>query len=133
MIAPNTFAEKLARGESTIGTHFLFADPDIPEMIGDTGLFDYAEFAAEYSVLEMSLLYHMARAGQCGNLPLMIKLDQEAQGFWAQAALGAGFKSVLFTDVRSPSDVDACHRCIRPDTPEGGGLYDHDRKKCRGG
>lgn len=122
MIMPNTFAEKLARGESTIGTHFLFADPDIPELIGDTGLFDYAEFAAEYSVLDMRLLYHLARAGQCGNLPLMIKLDQEAQGFWAQAALGAGFKSVLFTDVRSPRDVDACHRCVRPDTPEAGGM-----------
>ena len=118
MIMPNTFHAKLCRGEPTIGTHFLFADPDIPELIGDTGVFDYAEFAAEYSVLDMRLLYHMARAGQCGNLPLMIKLDQEAQGFWAQAALGAGFKSVLFTDVRSPSDVDACHRCVRPDTPE---------------
>ena len=70
----------------------------------------------------MSLLYHMARSGQCGNLPLMIKLDQEGQGFWAQAALGAGFKSVLFTDVRTPEDIDACHRCIRPDIPEEGGL-----------
>ena len=122
MIMTNTFQEKLARGESTVGTHFLFADPDIPEIIGDTGLFDYGEFTAEYSVFDMSLLYHMARAGQCGNLPLMIKLDQEGQGFWAQAALGAGFKSVLFTDVRSPADVDACHRCIRPDTPASGGM-----------
>ena len=122
MIMANTFSEKLDRGEPTIGTHFLFADPDIPELIGDTGVFDYAEFAAEYSVLEMSVLYHMARAGQCGSLPLMIKLDQEGQSFWAQAAIGAGFKSVLFTDVRSPSDIDACHRCIRPDTPAHGGL-----------
>ena len=121
MIMANTFHEKLASGKSTIGTHFLFADPDIPELIGDTGVFDYAEFAAEYSVLDMSLLYHMARAGQCGNLPLMIKLDQEAQGFWAQAAIGAGFKSVLFTDIRSPEDVDLCHQSIRPDTPSGGG------------
>ena len=37
----------------------------------------------------MPLLFHMARAGQVAGLPLMIKLDQECQGFWAQAALGA--------------------------------------------
>jgi len=49
MIMQNTLREKLTRGVPTIGTHFLFADPDIPEIIGDTGLFDYAEFAAEYS------------------------------------------------------------------------------------
>jgi 4-hydroxy-2-oxoheptanedioate aldolase len=70
----------------------------------------------------MGLLYHMARAGQCADLPLMIKVDQESQGFWAQAALGAGFKAVLFTDIRTPEDVVACHRCIRADTSDRGGL-----------
>jgi len=121
MIMHNSLRKKLNEGRATIGTHVLFADPDIPEIIGDTGLFDYAEYAAEYSILDMNLLYHFARAAQCGNLPLMIKLDQESQGFWAQAALGAGFKAVLFTDIRTPDDVDACHQCIAPDTPDTGG------------
>lgn len=123
MILANTFREKLDRGEPTIGTHFLFADTDVPEIIGDTGMFDYAEYVAEYSAFDMRLLYELARSAQCGNnLPLMIKLDQEAQSFWAQVALGAGFKSVLFTDVRTPEDVDDCHRAIAPDTPNTGGL-----------
>ena len=122
MILPNTFREKFDRGEPTVGTHFLLADADIPEIIGDTGLFDYAEYVAEYSAFDMRLLYHLARSAQCGGLPLMIKLDQEAQSFWAQVALGAGFKSVLFTDVRTPEDVDDCHRAIAPDTPNTGGL-----------
>lgn len=117
MILENTFRQKLDRGEPTMGTHFLFAEPDIPEMIGDSGFFDYAEFVGEYSTFDMSMLYHLARSAQCGNLPLMIKLDQEAQAFWAQVALGAGFKSVLFTDVRTPEDVDDCHAAIAPDTP----------------
>ena len=122
MTMPNTLREKLDAGEPTIATHFLFNDPDIPELIGASGLFDYAEFTAEYSTFDMGLLYHLARAAQCGgNLPLMIKLDQEGQGFWAQAALGAGFKAVLFTDIRTPEDVDACHRVIAPDTPAHGG------------
>ena len=117
MIMENTFRQKLDQGLPTIGTHFLFAEPDITEMIGDTGYFDYAEFVGEYSTFDMSLLYHLARAGQCGNLPLMIKLDQAGQEFWAQVALGAGFKSVLFTDVRTAEDVDLCHAAIRPDKP----------------
>ena len=121
MIMPNSLREKLDAGEATIGTHFMFVDPDIPEIIGDTGMFDYGEFTAEYSAFDMPQLYHMARAGQCGNLPLMIKPDQDNQAFWAQAAIGAGFKAVLFTDIRTPEDVEACCACVRPDTPEGGG------------
>jgi 4-hydroxy-2-oxoheptanedioate aldolase len=117
----NSLRAKLAAGAPTIGTHYLSSDPDLPEIIGDVGLFDYAEYCAEYSAFDMQTLCHMARAGQCANLPLMIKLDQEAQGFWAQAALGAGFKAVLFTDVRGPEDVAACQRAIRADTPADGG------------
>ena len=113
----NTFREKLNEGKPTIGTHYLSADPDIPEIIGDTGLYDYGEFTAEYTVFDMHLLFHMARAGQCVNLPLMIKLDQASQTFWAQAALGAGFKAVLFTDVRTVEDITLCHQAIRPDCP----------------
>ena len=47
MIMANTFRKSLDAGKPTLGTHFLFADPDIAELIGDIGLFDYAEFAAE--------------------------------------------------------------------------------------
>ena len=122
MITSNTLRGKLNRDAPTVGTHIMFADPDIAEIVGDSGLFDYAEFVAEYAAFDMSLLYHMARAAQCGGgLPLMLKPDQANQAFWAQAALGAGFKGILFTDVRSPEDVDACHRAIAPDTPEHGG------------
>jgi 4-hydroxy-2-oxoheptanedioate aldolase len=121
MIMANTLREKLNAGAATLGTHFLSADPDIAEIIGDTGLFDYGEYCSEYSAFDMPLLYHMARAGQCGNLPLMLKPDQESQGFWAQAALGAGFKAILFTDIRTAEDVTTCHRSIGADTPDGGG------------
>lgn len=117
----NSLREKLDAGEPTIGTHFLFNDPDIAELIGDTGQFDYAEYVAEYSSFDMRLLYHLARAGQCGSLPLMIKLDQAGEAYWAQMALGAGFKAVLFTDIRTPDDVERVHRAVRPDTPSAGG------------
>ncbi len=121
MIMTNTLREKLDAGKPTIGTHYLSSDPDLPEIIGDTGLYDYGEFCAEYSAFDMQLLYHMARAGQCGNLPLMIKPDQRSQAFWAQAAIGAGFKAVLFTDIRTVEDVQLCHQAIRADMPDIGG------------
>lgn len=121
MIKTNTFRDKLNRGRPTLGTHYLSPDPDLPELIGDTGLYDYGEFCAEYSTFDMQLLYHMARAGECADLPLMIKLDQANEVFWAQAALGAGFHSVLFTDIRTVEDVWRCHHAIRPDTPAYGG------------
>ena len=68
MIMPNTLREKLAAGKPTIGTHYLSSDPDVPEIIGDSGLFNYAEYCAEYYAFDMQLLCHMARAGQCGVL-----------------------------------------------------------------
>ncbi len=117
MIMDNTFRTKLREGKPTVGTHFMSSDPDLPEIIGDTALYDYGEFGAEYSVFDMQLLYHMARSGQCSNLPLMIKPDQKSESFWAQAALGAGFKAVLFTDIRTPDDIIRCHQAIRPDMP----------------
>ena len=37
---PNTLRQKLTAGSPTVGTHYLSADPDLPEIIGDSGLFD---------------------------------------------------------------------------------------------
>ena len=68
MILPNTFRERLAAGHPTLGTHFMFTDPDFPELIGDTGLFDYGEFSAEYAAFDLPRLYHLARAAQAGGL-----------------------------------------------------------------
>jgi len=121
MIQSNTFRSALEEGRPTLGTHFMFNDPDIPELIGDTQLFDYGEFTAEYAAFDLPLLYHMARAAQAGGLPLMIKPDQASQAFVAQGALGAGFKAVLFTDIRTPEDVVNAHKIIRPDQPGTGG------------
>ena len=120
MIINNTFRDLLNQNKPTVGTHFMLLDPDIPELIGDTEMFDYGEFTAEYTALDMPMLYNLARAAQCGKkpLPLMIKPDMDGQGFWAQAALGAGFKAVLFTDIRTPEDVDEAHRISRPDIPD---------------
>ena len=53
----------------------------------------------------------------------MCKIDQSLMPFLAQRAIGAGFGSVLFTDVRNIEDVRDCVRAARPDHPNYGGLY----------
>ena len=46
MIIQNTIRELLNQDKPTVGTHFMLRDPDIPELIGDTQMYDYAEFTA---------------------------------------------------------------------------------------
>ena len=48
----------------------------------------------------------------------MIKLDQEPRTWLAQRAIGAGFQSVLFADIRTADDARDCVRAVRPDTPQ---------------
>ncbi len=37
----NTFRDKLNEGLPTVGTHFMLTDPDVVELIGGVGYFDY--------------------------------------------------------------------------------------------
>ena len=119
----NKLREKLNSGEPTVSTHILSTWPAVVEAIGHTGLYDYVEFVAEYGSFDLHDLDNLCRAAELHGMGSMIKVDQSHQGFLAQRGIGAGFSSVLFTDVRSAEDVRACVREARPDTPEHGGLY----------
>ena len=59
----NTFRDKLNEGLPTVGTHFMLTDPDVVELIGGVGYFDYGEFTAENSAFDLPHLYHLGRAG----------------------------------------------------------------------
>jgi 4-hydroxy-2-oxoheptanedioate aldolase len=120
---PNKIREKLNSGEPTVSTHILSTWPAVVEAIGHTGLYDYVEFVAEYGSFDLHDLDNLCRAAELHGMGSMIKVDQSHQGFLAQRGIGAGFNSVLFTDVRSAEDVRACIREARPDTPEHKGLY----------
>jgi 4-hydroxy-2-oxoheptanedioate aldolase len=93
------------------------------EMIGHTGAFDYVEFLAEYTAYSLEDLDNLCRAAELYDLSAMIKIDQESRRFVAQRAIGSGFQSVLFADVRSVEDAEHCVRSVRPDTPEDGGFH----------
>lgn len=120
---PNRLRQLLTEGQPSIGTHLQSSWPSVVEMVGHTGRFDYVEFSGEYAPYDLHGLDNFCRAAELVGLGAMIKLDQEPRTWLAQRAIGAGFQSVLFADIRSADDARACVRAVRPDTPHGQGTY----------
>ncbi len=120
---PNKLRQLLNEGKSTIGTHVHSVWPAVIEVLGHSGQFDYVEFVAEYTSYTLPDLENLVRAAELHDLSSMIKVDQSGQDYWAQRAIGVGFQSVLFTDVRSAADMEECVRLVRPETPEHGGTF----------
>ncbi len=119
----NKLRELLKAGKPTLGTHLHSSWPATVEAVGHSGLFDYVEFVAEDAPFDLYTLDNFCRTVELFDMSAMIKVDQEPRKFLAQRAIGAGFQSVLFADVRSVEDARHCVRIARPETPEDGGLY----------
>jgi len=122
-VRPNRLRQLLTAERPSIGTHVHTTWPTIVEVLGHTHQYDYVEFSGEYAPYDLHGLDDFCRAAELHGLGAMIKLDQEPRTWLAQRAVGAGFQSVLFADVRTADDARACVRTVRPDTPHGGGLY----------
>jgi len=120
---PNKLRNLLNDNRPTLSTRLHSFWPSIVEVLGHTGLFDYIEFLAEYAPFTLHDLDNFCRAAELYDLGTMIKVDAEPRQFLAQRAIGSGFQSVLFADVRTPEDAQRCIRIARPETPEDGGLY----------
>jgi 2-keto-3-deoxy-L-rhamnonate aldolase RhmA len=119
----NSLRALLQSGKPTLGTHLFLISPSVVEAVGHTGVFDYVEFLAEYAAYDLTALENFCRAAELHSLGTMIKVDQDGHRFTAQRGVGAGFEAVLFADSRSEADVRECVRSVRPDTPQGGGLF----------
>lgn len=120
---PNKFREMLKAGKPTLGTRTTSVWPELVEVIGHTGAFDYVEFLAEYGDYDLHDLENYARAVELFDMACIIKPDQQNQGWVAQRAIGAGFQGVNFVDCRSAADVAAAIRLVKPETPADGGLH----------
>jgi 4-hydroxy-2-oxoheptanedioate aldolase len=120
---PNKLRALLKNNQPTISTRIQSHWTSIVEVLGHTGLFDYVEFLAEYGPFTLSDLDNFCLAAERHGLGTMIKVDQVPRQFLAQRAIGSGFQSVLFADVRSAEEARECIRIVKPDTPEDGGLY----------
>ncbi|MBM3190334.1 MAG: 2,4-dihydroxyhept-2-ene-1,7-dioic acid aldolase, partial [Chloroflexi bacterium] len=112
----NRLRELLRSGKPTVATRTATVWPDVVELIGTLGLYDYVEYAAEYGTFGWPDLDNYCRAAELYNLGTMIKIDQEPKLAMAQRAIGSGFESVLFVDCRTVEEVKECVRICRPDT-----------------
>jgi len=121
-VRPNQLRQKLTAGQPTLGTHLLSAWPTLVELVGKTGHYDYIEFTAEYAPFNMHDLDNLGRAFEVAGLGGMIKIEQGEWTHQAMRAIGSGFQSVLFADVRTLEDAQACVRAVRAETPGRNGL-----------
>jgi len=117
----NRLRALLTAGEPTLGTHLLSTWPTLVELVGQAGNYDYVEFTAEYSPFDMHDLDNLGRALELKDLCGMIKVEQTQWTHQAMRAIGSGFQSVLFADVRTVADAQACVAAVRAETPGSGG------------
>lgn len=112
----NLLRERLKAGQPTVGTHILSCWPTLVELIGHSGQYDYVEFTAEYAPFDMHDLDNLGRAFEVAGLGGMIKIEQTQYTHQAMRAIGAGFQSVLFADIRSVEDARTAVNAVRAET-----------------
>src|SRR5262245_11755995 len=112
----NLFRERLNAGKPTVGTHILSAWPTLVELIGHSRQYDYVEFTAEYAPFDMHDLDNLGRAFEVAGLAGMIKIEQTQYTHQAMRAIGSGFQSVLFADVRGVEDARIAVDAVRAET-----------------
>ena len=118
----NRLRELIDSGQPSLGTRILSSSPTTIELIGQSGMFDYIEFVAEYAPYDLYALENLGRTVELfGDMGLMIKVEQEPRTHLASRAIAAGFQSVLFADVRSVEDAQACVGATRHERPQSGG------------
>jgi 2-keto-3-deoxy-L-rhamnonate aldolase RhmA len=118
---PNRLRALLDANKPSIGTHILSSWPTLVELVGAAGNYDYVEFTAEYAPFTMHDLDNLGRALELKELGGMIKIEQTQWTHQAMRAIGSGFQSVLFADLRTVEDARACVAAVRAETPGTGG------------
>jgi len=114
----NKLRALLRDSKPTVATHVHSTWPGMMEVIGSTGLVDYVELSAQYAPYDLYSLDNLAMAADLYEMPAMIKIDPEPKYFVAQRAIGSGFQSVLFADLRSLKDVEDAISIVRAE-PKG--------------
>ena len=121
----NKLRELLREGKPTLGTHIISTSPGIMEVIGLSGMMDYVEYTSVYGPYDLYALENMCMAAELHDIGAMIKVDPEPKNYLAQRAVGAGFQSVLFADMRSVQEVEDAIRAVRPDPQGTNGCWMH--------
>ena len=119
----NRLRELLNAGKPTIGTHVITMSPEIIEVIGHSGSFDYIELSGQYATWSLPQLDNFARAVDLfPHMSSMMKVEQDPRLFITSRSLGAGIPNILFADCHSADEVRQCIRMVRAATPEDNGF-----------
>ena len=116
-----SFEKSCLPGLPTVGTHVLSTWPTVVELAGQSGSYDYVEFTGEYSPFTMHDLDNLGRAFEVSGLGGMLKIEQTQYTHQAMRAIGSGFQSVLFADIRSVEDATAAVEAVRAETGSANG------------
>lgn len=120
----NVLRELLNSGKPTLSTRMVTMAPEIVEIIGLSGEFDFIELVGEYTPWTLPDLENFARAVELfPHMSSMMKVEREPRMFITHRALGAGIQNVNFADCDSAEEVRECIRYVKPLTPEDGGLH----------
>ena len=80
----NRLRELLDADQPSLGTHILSSWPSIVELVGLSGMFDYAEFVAEYGPYDLYALDNLGRAVELfDHMSSMMKIEQEPRTYLA--------------------------------------------------
>src|SRR3984957_20883634 len=101
----NRLRALLTAGKPSLGTHLLSTWPTLVELVGQTGLYDYVEFTAEYSPFDMHDLDNLGRALELKDLGGMIKGEQTQWTHQALRDIRTGLQCELFVEQRMGADV----------------------------
>ena len=119
----NRLRELLREGRPSIGTHLAISWPSIVELVGQSRMFDYIEFVAEYAPYDLYALENLGRAVDLfPHMSGMMKIEQEPRTYLAVRAIGSGIQNALFADIRTVADAQACVRAVRAEAPGVGGV-----------
>lgn len=120
----NRLRELLKADQPSLGTHLMSSWPTLVELVGHSGMFDYVEFLAEYAPYDLYALENLGRAvALFDHMTAMMKIEQEPRTYLTVRAIGSGIQNVLFADPRTVTDVEACVRAVRAESPAGRGLH----------
>ena len=67
----NKLREHIKKGQPLLSTRFWSTQPFFWEAIGETGIFDYVEFLAEYAPYDLTDLPNIARAAELNDMGTM--------------------------------------------------------------
>jgi len=120
----NILRELLDSDKPSISTRMITISPQIVEIIGHSKAFDFIELLGEYASWTVADLDHFSRTVELfPHLSSMMKVEKEPRMNITQRALGSGIQNLLFADCDTADEVRECIRCVRPNTPEDGGLH----------